>query len=69
MKEKFKTIAIIILLIISLFLIIGCGTGKDLLVLPGHNAKHQADHHDQSASIRHNKHHITIEITWLARKG
>lgn len=44
MKDKLKTALIIILLIICLFLIIGCGADKDILVLPGHNHEYPANY-------------------------
>lgn len=44
MKDKLKTALIIILLIISLFMIIACGAGKDILVLPGHNHEYPANY-------------------------
>lgn len=39
MKEKLKTAAIIILLIISLILVIGCKTNRFYAILPGHSQK------------------------------
>lgn len=39
MKEKLKTLVIIILLIISLILIIACRTNMKLIILPGHNPR------------------------------
>lgn len=44
MKEKLVTVAIVILLIICLFLIIGCGADKDILVLPGHYHAYPANY-------------------------
>lgn len=41
MKEKLKTLAIIILLIISLILIIVCRSYRDILYLHGHNFKNR----------------------------
>ena len=41
MKEKFKTAAIIILLIISLILIIAGRTGIRSVILPGHHPEHE----------------------------
>lgn len=39
MKEKLKTIAIIILIILSLALIIGCRTKHYTLIMPGHSIR------------------------------
>ncbi len=41
MKEKLKTVAIIILLILSLILIIACRTGMRSVILPGHHQEHE----------------------------
>lgn len=37
MKEKLKTVAIIMLLIISLILIVACRNSMRSVILPGHN--------------------------------
>lgn len=39
MKEKLKTAAIIILLVISLILVIACRTNRFYVILPGHSQK------------------------------
>lgn len=39
MKEKLKTIAIIVLVIFSLVLIIGCRAKHCTLIMPGHNIR------------------------------
>lgn len=47
MKEKLKTAAIIILLITSLILIIGCRTNRFTIILPGYSPRSISIIHEQ----------------------